>query len=249
MADAVHSSPPVGRLRVILAAVFGIVGLVILVSLGTWQMERLAWKNGIVETIEARTVAPPVPVADLPDGEALDYRPVTVTGRFVNSGERYFLATFKGEAGWNVLTPLLVDGTDTAIFVNRGFVPYARKMPETRFEGQIEGSVEITGLARAAPTAKPGSFLPDNEPETNIFFWKSIPQMSEGLALPAGTRMLPFLIDAGPGSAPGGGPVGGVTVVQVTNNHLQYAITWYGLAAVLAVMLVIFATRWLRGRA
>lgn len=249
MAEVAEATPPVGRARVIFAAVLGVVGLAILVSLGTWQVERLAWKNAIVETIEARTVAPPVPIAELPEGEALDYRPVSVTGRFVHAGERYFLATFEGEAGWNVLTPLLVEGTNEAVFVNRGFVPYGRKTPDTRPAGQIEGTVEITGLARVAPSEKPGSFLPDNEPATNIFFWKSIPEMSEGLALPAGTHVLPFLVDAGPGAAPGGGPVGGVTVVQITNNHLQYAITWYGLAAVLAVMLAIFAFRWLRGRA
>lgn len=235
--------------RALLALVLGLVALVILVSLGSWQVERLAWKNGIVETIEARTVALPVAIGELPTGEALDYRRVMVTGRFVHTGERYFLSTFKGEAGWNVLTPLLIEGTKQAVFVNRGFVPYALKLPADRPAGQVEGPVTIEGLARVAPTEKPGSFLPDNEPASNTFFWKNIDEMSAGLDLPAGTQILPFIVDAGAGVTPGGYPVGGVTVVEVTNNHLQYAVTWFGLAAVLAVMMVIFGVQWWRRRA
>jgi len=216
-----------------------LLGIVILAGLGTWQVERLHWKEDLLARIEQRVEAEPTDLATLRQraeaGEDIAYTPVRLSGRFLNEGERYFLSTFEGQAGWNVFTPLLLDDGDL-IFVNRGFVPYDLRDPEKREAGLIEGEVEITGIARVPPTKKPGYFIPDNDPSKDTFFWQDLSAMAAGLTLASDARVLPFTVDAGPGRAPGGWPVGGTTVVTMPNNHLQYAITWYGIGLVLVVM-------------
>jgi len=234
------------RARFWLALGFCLAGIAILAGLGTWQVERLAWKQGLIDRIEQRVDAKPVDLTALRVAYAatgdVDYIPVTVSGRFLHEGERYFLSTFDGQAGWNVYTPLVTADGDV-LFVNRGFVPYELREPQTRPEGQVEGSVTVTGLARNAPTQKSGYFVPDNDPAKQTFFWRDLDTMATGLALTSDARVLPFFVDAGPGRAPGGWPVGGTTVIEIANSHLQYAITWYGLAFVLAVMTVLLVVR------
>lgn len=221
----------------------GVVLLAILLALGTWQVERLHWKEGLLATIDERIHSEPVDLAAIEairsGGGDIEYRPVTVRGTFLNSGERHFLNTWKGRSGFNVYTPLrLEDGR--YVFVNRGFVPYDRKDPATRQAGELQGKVEVTGLARAAPAQKPSFIVPDNTPDENIFYWKDLKAMAATAGLPKDAKIVPFYIDADDTPNPGGLPVGGVTRIDLPNNHLQYALTWYGLAAVL---LVVMATR------
>ncbi|MEF2070454.1 SURF1 family protein [Consotaella aegiceratis] len=234
------------RARLWSILVLGLVVFVILCGLGTWQVQRLAWKEGLLDEIATRMASAPQPLAEINARYAetgdVDYWPVEVSGRFVHAGERYFLSTHDGEAGWNVYTPMMLD-EGRAVFVNRGFVPYEMKDPATRPEGQIEGVVTVTGLARDGETEKPNSFVPDNDVRQNIFFWRSVSDMAEDLNLPGEVRITPFFIDAGPGAAPGGYPIGGTTIVDLPNDHLQYAITWFGLALVLVVMLVMLVVR------
>lgn len=247
-AEAAPLVPP-SPLRSAVALALGILGVLILGALGTWQVERLQWKEGIIRQIDERTNSPPRPIDEI---EALqrrtgdvEYYPVALRGRFLNGAERFFLSTHAGEAGWNVYVPLDL-GQNRFVFVNRGFVPYDLRDPAKRAEGQIEGEAAVAGLARNAAVEKPGWMIPDNDLAKNQFFWKSIAQMSTGAGLPAGAEVLPFVVDAGPGRAPGGWPVGGTTVIDIPNNHLQYALTWYGLALALAVMLGVQAVKALR---
>lgn len=225
-----------------------VVVFAILLALGTWQVERLHWKEGLLATIDERTHSAPVDLAEIEkiarDGGDIEYRPVTLHGSFVNSGERHFLSTWQGQSGFDVHTPLkLEDGR--YIFVNRGFVPYDRKDPSTRPDGQVKGEVTITGLARTPPPEKPSFVVPQNTPGENIFYWKDLKAMADTAGLPAGAEVLPFYVDADDSSNPGGLPVGGVTIIDLPNNHLQYAFTWYGLALVLAA---ITAARLFSGR-
>lgn len=211
----------------------------VLIGLGTWQVQRLHWKEGLIASIEARIHAAPV---DLQEAERrfasegdVDYIPVSVAGTFVHSAERHFFATWKGASGYYIYTPLrLADGR--YLFVNRGFAPFDRKDAATRPQGQVEGEVELTGLARDPLPGKPSSILPDNDPAKNIFYWKDLAAMAATAGLPADATVLPFFVDAGPAPNPGGLPVGGVTLIDLPNSHLQYAITWYGLAASLAAV-------------
>lgn len=239
---------PISRRGHFWFAVFScVLGMAILTSLGLWQVERLQWKESLLATINSRIHGAPVPLAQIEavqaSGGDVDYRPVEVTGTFDHTGERFFLASRDGQPGWHVYTPLLISGEPKAIFVNRGFVPYEAKDPATRQPGQVSGEQVILGLARSQTPAKPGWFLPANDTSKNTFFWRDVSDMSAGLAVPEGVSVLPFFVDAGEGEAPGGFPVGGVTVVDIPNDHLQYAITWFGLDLVLAVMFVGFLVR------
>ncbi|MAU97593.1 MAG: cytochrome c oxidase assembly protein [Fulvimarina sp.] len=249
---AATGEPRMGRGRFALALGFCLVGIAILFALGTWQLERLYWKDALIAEIDSRIHAEPIDLAALKTrfaaGEPIDYTPVTVTGRFLNEHERYFLSTFEGQAGWNVYAPLRLENGDV-VFVNRGFVPYDMRDPDRRRAGQPEEEVTVTGLARAAPTEKPGYFTPENEPAKDTFFWQDLPVMAEGVPLAEGARLVPFLVAAGPGRAEGGWPVGGTTVVSLPNNHLQYVVTWYGICLVLVVMTGMMIVRRYRGRA
>ncbi len=221
--------------------VLGTIVFAILIALGTWQVERLHWKEGLLAEIEARTHAAPAPLAEIEKvwetKKDVDYRTVTVTGRLLNDKEQHFFATYDGYSGFYLYTPLMLDD-GRAVFVNRGFVPYDRKNAATRPEGEVEGTVTITGLARNPLSAKPSSLVPDNDLKANIYYWKDLATMAAQSGL-AADRLVPFFIDADKTPNPGGLPVGGVTIIDLPNSHLQYAVTWYGLAATLVAILAI----------
>lgn len=209
--------------------------LAVLISLGTWQVKRLYWKEDLLAAIEQRSHADPVDVsaieASLAAGEAIDYRTARASGRFLNDRERHFFATFEGQSGFYVYTPLELDD-GRLLFVNRGFVPYDRKDAALRPQGLVEGMQTITGLARARLGEKPSFMVPENDEAANIFYWKDLERMAASAGIPAG-KVLPFFLDADSTPVPGGLPRGGVTVIDLPNSHLQYAITWYGLALAL----------------
>lgn len=212
------------------------IALVILLALGTWQVGRLQWKEALIASTEQRIHEPPLPLFEMEkvykQEGSVEYRPVTVSGTFMHQGERHFLATHDGAAGYNVYTPLMLED-GRFVLVNRGFVPYEKKDPTTRIEGQVDGPVSVTGLARDPLSAKPGFFLPDNDTSKNIFYWKDWTAMAESADLPNLDEVVPFFIDADNKPNPGGLPIGGVTIIDFPNNHLQYAATWYGLALAL----------------
>nr|WP_204333517.1 SURF1 family protein [Rhizobium leguminosarum] len=222
-----------------------LIALAILISLGTWQVERLHWKEGLIADIAARQAASPVPLADIEAmaaaGGDIEYRKVTASGRYINNKERHFFATWRGQTGYYIYTPLeLADGR--ILFVNRGFVPYDNKEPEMRMQGQLTGEQTVTGLAREKLPGKPSWVVPDNDVAKNIFYWKDLDVMAGSVGLEK-ARVIPFFVDADSTPNPAGLPIGGVTQVDLPNDHLQYAFTWYGLAAVL---LVVVAISWFR---
>jgi surfeit locus 1 family protein len=231
----------------LLGLLLAVAAFAILVGLGIWQVQRLHWKEGLLETIAARMAETPRSLGEiealLREGSDVDYRPMTAEGRFHHTGERHVLATRAGQSGWHVYTPLaLADGR--FLFVNRGFVPYDLKDPAKRPVGQIEGEVRVQGLARTAPQEKPSFIVPDNDPAANLFYWKDLQAMGETAGLPADADVLPFFLDTDATPTPGGFPVGGTTRVDLPNNHLQYAMTWFGLAAaLLAVTIAMFLRR------
>lgn len=248
MTEAASGEPKPIRLVLVLAAALG--ALAILLTLGTWQVQRLHWKEGLLATIHQRVTSQPHSLSDtqarlITTGD-VDYWPVTAEGTYRHEGERHFFATHRGQSGYFVYTPLEI-AAGRFIFVNRGFVPFDRKEAEGRLEGQVEGRVTITGLARNRLAAKPSWLVPDNEPARNIFYWKDLAAMaaSSGVGLPE--NYVAFFIDANDAPNPGGLPVGGVTLIDLPNNHLQYAVTWYGLAA--ALVGVVVAWLWRQRRA
>lgn len=220
---------------------FALLAFLLLLGLGTWQVQRLGWKERLIAARHAAVTAPPIPLPrSLEAAQGLEYRHVSATGSFVNDRELFLGATDEdGHAGYHVITPLrLADGA--VLLVDRGFIPEDRKAPVSRAEGELQGTVTVTGLIRLAPAAKPAWFLPDNSVERNYWIWVDIPAMAKAARL---DRVLPFYIDADATPNPGGLPIGGQTRLELPNNHLQYAITWYALAAALAVIYILFIRR------
>lgn len=215
------------------------VAMGILLSLGTWQVQRLAWKEELLATIDSRIASEPKPLLEVEalyaSEEDVEYVPVSLSGTFEHDAEQFFLATHQGQSGWYVYTPLrLSDGR--ALIVNRGFIPYDRRDPESREWEEVEGQVSFTALARNPLFEKPGFVVPDNRPDDNTWYWKDFPSMRDQMGL-SDDETLPFFADAR--ENPAGErtyPVAGVTIIALPNNHLQYAVTWYGLAAALAAV-------------
>jgi surfeit locus 1 family protein len=226
-------------------AVMTLIGVVFLAALGNWQMRRLAWKEGLIAAIAERAHAAPTSLADAEQrGGDVEYLRVKATGKLLNDRELDFYA-FDEQAGvgWHIVTPLqLADGS--VVFVNRGFVPDELKDPAKRQEGRPAGDIEIVGLARKPET--PGAFTPANDAGKNVWYWRDIPAMAAAAVPGDKARVAPFVIDAElEPRPPGGWPRGGVTRIELPNRHLEYALTWYGLAAALLGVFAAFAvTRW-----
>ncbi|MBX4940634.1 SURF1 family protein [Rhizobium binae] len=215
-------------------------------ALGTWQVQRLAWKRDLIARVDERVHAAAVPAPARADWDKVnagddEYRRVNVAGRLANDKETLVYASTALGPGYWVMTPLmLADGT--AILINRGFVPTDRRDPATRRQGQVQGPVEITGLMRM--TEPKGSLLQSNDVGTDRWYSRDVAAIAQKRGVAA---VAPYYIDADATANPGGLPVGGLTIIHFPNHHLVYAITWYGLAA-MALALLVFILRGEIGR-
>ncbi|MGH6864776.1 MAG: SURF1 family protein [Methyloceanibacter sp.] len=224
---------------------FMAVGLALLIWLGVWQLNRLDWKDGLITRIETRSQRKPMTldeaIAKAKEVRDPSYFRVHAEGRFHHAQERHLYAfSLEGEPGWHVITPLqTVDGE--VVLVDRGFVPPSIKDPSSRALGQITGVVSVTGLVRMGEQG--GIFTPDNDAQKNRWFSRDLPGMARSM-FPSGTiQVAPFFIEADDSNVPGGWPDGGQTRLQIPNNHLQYAITWFSLAAALAILYGVYVHR------
>jgi surfeit locus 1 family protein len=133
-----------------------------------------------------------------------------------------------------VITPLLTERG--AILVNRGFVPPERRLPATRPQGQVSGTVSVVGLLRLSEPG--GRFLRANQPARDRWFSRDVAAIAARRGV---ERAAPFFIDADATANPGGLPVGGLTVINFRNAHLVYALTWLALAGMCLAGFVLIA--------
>jgi len=234
-----------GRLRSALFALLTIAALGVLIALGTWQLERLQWKEGLIAALDAKLAAKPT---DLPprerwqrlDAATEEFRRVAFPAEFL-AGEEAFVYTsgsalrpdISGPGYWVFSPARLIGGS--LVVVNRGFVPEGKRNLDTRQQGQPSGVVEIVGAMRWPEV--PGAFIPKDEPEKNLWFDRDPAAMAT--AKHWGT-VAPFYIDMEAPPAAGGLPKAGPLKASLPNNHLQYAVTWYGLAAVILIAALFF---------
>jgi len=222
-------------------------------ALGTWQIERKSWKEGLIAALTERLAAPPAALpapATWPrlDPASDEYRRVTFTATFDHGKEALIYAAASafrpdvpggGTGDW-VFTPArLPDGA--YVIVNRGFVPEARKDAASRTAGQIASAVEIVGVMRW-PDARHW-FSPADDLQHNMWFTR------DPLAIAAAKGLgsvAPFYVEQESPTPPGGLPQPGKLVVRLRNEHLQYAVTWYGLALVLVVVFAVWARSYKR---
>jgi surfeit locus 1 family protein len=211
-------------------------GFAMLAGLGVWQIQRLHEKEALIASIETGMRAAPVPLADAlrQDPANGEYRHVLVTGRFRHESELYLFSRGPmGAVGVDLITPLVQPNGQT-VLVDRGFVPDALRDSNTRQAGQVGGEMTLTGVLRLPQ--KPGMFTPAPNSQTRLWFVKDVPNMAAAL----GVAVPPVLIEADATPNPGGWPLGGRTQTDIPNDHLQYAVTWFGLALALLVIYLLY---------
>ncbi|HTV87568.1 MAG TPA: SURF1 family protein [Stellaceae bacterium] len=202
--------------------------VVLCLALGVWQIQRLHWKEGLIAERAATLQAPPVaPPASLAQAKRLELRRTIERGVLLNDKEILVHAiAADGAAGFDVLTPLREPG-GRSVFINRGFVPTALRDPAARPAAELRGTVQIAG--RIVLPASPGLFVPGNQPDRGDWYRINIAAMAKADRL---ADVAPFYIDADQTPNPGGWPEGGTMLPELPNHHLQYAITWFSLAAI-----------------
>lgn len=231
--------------------VFAIVGIVILVGLGIWQLDRKVWKENLIAALNTRLSHAP---GDLPPRQQWgslsqqreEFRRVGFPAKFLPGQEALvytagsaFRPDVKGPGYW-VFAPARLAG-GSIVIVDRGFVPTDRKDPATRAQGVPRGSVDIVGIVRWPETR--GTFTPADDIKANVWYVRDIKAMA---AAHHWRDVAPFYVEQESPVPPGGLPKPGKLVVNLADNHLQYAITWFGLALGLFAVYVLFMVRRVR---
>jgi len=200
----------------------------ILIGLGVWQLERLHWKLGLIAEVNRNMAAAPVTLDQaLAMGNAAQYRRIALTGHFDNAREAYLFTTgADGSPVYHVLTPF--ETARGTLIVDRGLVPGDLRDPSTRLRGQLSGERHIVGVWRVPDP--PGAFTPPPDPAHRVWYSRDVNAIAAARHI---TLAAPAIVEADATPNPGGWPLGGQTQVSFRNEHLQYAITWFLLAAAL----------------
>jgi surfeit locus 1 family protein len=236
------------RRGLFIPTLFSLVAFLILVGLGTWQLERKAWKEALIDTLTRRLAAPPIVLPASAQWTQLDpaeyeFRRVTFRAE-ISSGQEALVYTlgsaFRPDvsgSGYWVLAPARVAGG--TVVVNRGFLPEGRRDLNTRPEGQTTGTIDLVGVLRWPEAA--GLFSPAGDPVRNLWFVRDPVTIAQAKQW---GPVAPFYVEQEAPVPFGGLPKPGPLQVSLPNNHLQYALTWFGLAAVLVAVFGF----WLRSR-
>ena len=216
--------------------------LCVLIGLGTWQLQRMAWKGRLQASIDERMTASPIPIeqalAAAAGGRNITYTRVRFRGRFHDDKALFYYApASRGQGlGWHVYVPVQL-ASGGWLFVNRGFIPDAyRKLPKRQI-WMTTRDITVTGLIRT-PTI-PGLFTPPNDPDKNIWYWRDLDGMSKAALPGLKGKLIPYFVDVdvSPRSTPmvaaSKWPRPGTTITRLPNRHWEYALTWYGLALTL----------------
>ena len=215
--------------RMLFLILIGLGGAAVLLSLGVWQVQRLAWKEGVIADIEARIDGAPVALPAEPDPARDAYLPVTATGRFGSESLRVLVSQKHVGAGYRLITPFETGGR--RVLVDRGFIPTAQETVAAP-----EGEQTVTGNLQW-PQETDG-FTPAPDPAENLWFARDVAAMAGALGTepvllvaramsPPEARVTPLPVDTS----------------RIPNDHLQYAITWFSLAAIWLAMSLLFLRR------
>lgn len=224
------------RARRLVGGVLALATILALLALGMWQIERRTWKLALIEQVERRLASSPVPApgpaARGGIGPDTAYTRVTVRGRFVPNRDSYVQAVTDLGGGYWLVTPLRTDAGWT-VLVNRGFVPADRRGAIPAPEDE---PIAVSGLLRL--TEPGGGFLRRNDPAQNRWYSRDVQAMAAHHGL---GNVAPYFIDADRTGKDW--PRGGMTVVRFSNSHLVYAFTWFGLAALVVVFVLVAPRR------
>ncbi len=228
--SAVMAQPRRRYLHDALLILLALILVTVFCSLGTWQVQRRAWKLDLIAHVDRQLASAPVAAPGRAAWPAIGaehaYLPVKVSGHFLHDRETFVQALTAYGSGYWLLTPLRTD-RGFIVLVNRGFVDPAHRDPSTRQAAQSGEPVEVSGLLRLSEPG--GRRLQPNDPVADRWYSRDVAAIGASRKLPV-NELAPYFIDADGSPNPGGWPVGGLTVLKFRNTHLVYAITWYALA-------------------
>ena len=216
--------------RFILPLVFGIVGTAILVSLGNWQVRRLAEKEAYLAAIEARINDAPVAVPATPDPEADRFLPVTTTGTMTDEELHVLVSTKELGAGYRIISAFETEA-GRRLMVDRGFVAI-----EDKDTTRVTGRMTIGGNLHWPEEID--NFTPDNDVAGNIWFSRDVPTMARALD----AEPILVILRRSSVETPTVTPLP-VNTSGIPNDHLEYIVTWYGLAIVWGIMTLYYLLR------
>jgi surfeit locus 1 family protein len=259
--------------RLLWPTLLTLLGLAILIALGNWQMHRLAWKEARIEKVTKRATSAPVSLdaaigvstatMEEDSRDVIEFMRVSVKGHFQNDREFHVWSPGKAGPAWSIITPLTLSslpgaaGTTplTTVLVIRGSVPDTKKAIVSRAEGNPDGEVEIIGRVRLGHV---GAFSSVENTEKNEWYELDLNGMRKVLAQkpadgpPEGASrnrvmsVASFYVEAETATGGPAGPQPELSKINLTNRHLEYALTWYGLAVTLFGVYLAFAVSRLR---
>lgn len=219
-------------------AVAALIGIAITLGLGTWQVYRLQWKQGLLSQLAANQAADPVDLATAESfhaiGNNVEFMKVRFRATYKHEAGKTMISTFEGGPAWIIITPAL-SSDGWAVIVDRGRVPNQR----LKDIDKPTGEVELTGVVRTYQSGK-GYFDPDNDPAKNTWYWWDVPALLKASDLPPGARSFPFVVQLLPGGETATFPRPAEPRANLSNNHLGYALTWFGMALALVVIAGIY---------
>lgn len=206
-------------------------------ALGTWQVERLEWKEGLIAQIKQANEE--APLTRLPKEEselkALQFRRVTLSGTWRGNTEFHLTPRYwKDNFGYWIITPFTLNDGRT-LMVNRGWVPAKKKLPETRPETRVSGAATLHGMIRTG--AERSYFTPPNQPAKNLWFGRDVAEMADTANL---KNLVPAMVDIVGLQRDELLPVPSDGTIRLKNDHLSYIITWYGIALGILVIFLVY---------
>jgi surfeit locus 1 family protein len=227
---------------VLTAALFTVIGVAILCGLGTWQIQRRAWKEALIDTLERRLAAAPAALPDRAAWPRLDqaqdeFRRVRFQAEIVTNQQALVYTAgsalrpdVSGPGYWLLAPAKLGDGG--VVVVNRGFLPEGQQDRHMRDANDNAAPQDVVGVMRWPEAAN--WLTPRGDPGKNLWFARDHLAIAAAKGWGSLGPVAPFLIDQEAPVPPNGLPRPGPLAVKLRNDHLQYALTWYGLALVLA---------------
>ena len=254
----------IGRLRetgLLWPAVFAVPTFCLLIALGNWQWSRMHWKQGLLNNLARAEKADPIPLRAVPwasvtspDTEAMRFRRVTVVGTFEHQHEMHVWSPAAEGPAWSVVTPLRLQPDTRSgararashVLVIRGIVPAATKPAAKRKSGQVAGRQIITGRIRLD---QPNTWAYAPNIPKNEWFTRDLAAMTQRLRTPSegDVEIAPFFIEAEQQLGGPAAPKPQLQALTLSNRHLEYALTWWALAATLAGVFAAFAWGRLKG--
>ena len=211
--------------------VFAVLGFLLLLALGIWQVQRLAWKEGLIAAIDASIAGPAITLQQARQLPNIDYAKVRLDGEFRNDAPILMIATADGGPAWSVIRAFAL-GDGTVLMVDTG------KLRDQAPPQPPAGAISLEALVRLH-AGRQGMFDPDNKADGSEWYWWDLPAMARRL----GATEQAFTLQLLPGQPGTEGLIVEPPKANLHNNHLGYAITWFGLAATLVVMAGLFLLR------